>query len=666
MTALQLAAELWFDGGVHLLLEAGADPNIATTDEGLTAMHFACRLCEQRTNPLSNGMSVLTQLLNAGCDIDAVDKQGCTPLFYAVYDQQYGKDLVEFLLQYDANVNHQDGHKRTVFMIAAQWGYVDVVKFLLTKRDMRSNLRDEKGRTALHWAVACNAVECAMAMGKAKKCLVSVQANDGDTPLHLACRDGSRQLAEFLLEGCDSECRMALIVTVNQYGNTAFDVAVASNNLDCADLLRGYLSQLGHNTRSDDLSSTETDISPWTTPASSQASLASQLSLHLSLPRAAVAADEAQPMVIPPTSSPTSSDHSSVVVSENLSMEAASLTLGNELSHSPESGLGMPCAMSTLPPSHSPEHTMISMPCGAPLRPHDYTLHAPLASPPMSGHAPCGQAASHSPLSNGQASSGISVGLGSPWAPNTPPSCGEASGSPLSTSKRPSMCVPDMGSCHIPIVIEDFSQPEPSPPEVPDSTPKRKRLSDASGTSLPPTAKRSPIRSPESKTTDGSPARVPDGEDEEGRERRRKQIHREYMRAKRQEERDFVLQMEKAVTDMETEHSQLSAAVMHARMEKQLLEQQIAARGHRLPLQLPPMTNPASMAPHAAVPGPLLPLNAPRQPPAQHLGFPARPPIPAQPVEDPLDELLRGFDPMDDIFGAMPVRAQARRYPMVV
>ena len=65
-----------------------------------------------------------------------------------------------------------------------------MIKYLLGRRQLHVNERDVSGRTALHWAVACGALECVEAMVTARRFTICVQSNDGDTPLHLACREG--------------------------------------------------------------------------------------------------------------------------------------------------------------------------------------------------------------------------------------------------------------------------------------------------------------------------------------------------------------------------------------------------------------------------------------------------------------------------------------------
>ena len=73
-TALHLAAQRGFSEVVKLLLEAGADKDTATYDDGQTALHVAA----------GNGhLEVVKLLLDAGADKDATDDGGNTALDWA-------------------------------------------------------------------------------------------------------------------------------------------------------------------------------------------------------------------------------------------------------------------------------------------------------------------------------------------------------------------------------------------------------------------------------------------------------------------------------------------------------------------------------------------------------------------------------------------------------
>lgn len=72
-TPLHRAAEYGFVECMQLLLECGADPHAKDPGDGKTALHYAVR-CERRR-------SITTQLLiKAGADASAVDNEGATPM----------------------------------------------------------------------------------------------------------------------------------------------------------------------------------------------------------------------------------------------------------------------------------------------------------------------------------------------------------------------------------------------------------------------------------------------------------------------------------------------------------------------------------------------------------------------------------------------------------
>ncbi|XP_068518572.1 ankyrin repeat domain-containing protein 7-like, partial [Anas acuta] len=95
VSALQAAVRKQ-EGCVALLLEHGADPNVAN-HSGNTALHLAVHAAS---------VSVAGILLQHNARIDAQNKMGYTPLALAVSFSR--KEMVEFLLEKGANVNARD------------------------------------------------------------------------------------------------------------------------------------------------------------------------------------------------------------------------------------------------------------------------------------------------------------------------------------------------------------------------------------------------------------------------------------------------------------------------------------------------------------------------------------------------------------------------------
>ena len=81
--------------------------------------------------------------------MDAVDKFGNTPLYYAAAGDHVG--VVEIFLESGVNVNIQNRRGLTPLMIAASEGHLATVQALIDAKADPS-LTDFTGRTAWEWA----------------------------------------------------------------------------------------------------------------------------------------------------------------------------------------------------------------------------------------------------------------------------------------------------------------------------------------------------------------------------------------------------------------------------------------------------------------------------------------------------------------------------------
>ena len=121
-------------------------------------------------------------LQDPALDIDQIDRHsGQTALMAASFANKPG--MAACLLAAGAKVNIGCGERRrTALMVAALWGYVEVVKTLLTRRDIALDQTDAKGRNALFLAASKNKYEvvaCLLAAG------ANVNFRNGD-PGHTA------------------------------------------------------------------------------------------------------------------------------------------------------------------------------------------------------------------------------------------------------------------------------------------------------------------------------------------------------------------------------------------------------------------------------------------------------------------------------------------------
>jgi ankyrin repeat protein len=172
LTALMIAAENGFTDSVRLLLENKADINMRSRTGATPAKKMPCAgqtgcgshgvgivrggLPEQgyqppipgNMNPLmfaarEGHVEVAKLLLDAGSDVNAVDKNGITPLFMAISNNRV--PMARFLIDRGADINAKDWYGRTPLFAAIEMRNADVdyQSFeSLINADDRKNLLD--------------------------------------------------------------------------------------------------------------------------------------------------------------------------------------------------------------------------------------------------------------------------------------------------------------------------------------------------------------------------------------------------------------------------------------------------------------------------------------------------------------------------------------------
>jgi ankyrin repeat protein len=130
------------------MLDRGADA-LATNKERATPLaQLAMAGASKARAPLS--VSVAAVLLRQGASVDARDREGITPLMWAV--NRGNLPLIQFLIDAGADVNARDrqqGSKNTVVMYAQR---LDVVELLL-RRGADPAVRNGSGETAWEYAL---------------------------------------------------------------------------------------------------------------------------------------------------------------------------------------------------------------------------------------------------------------------------------------------------------------------------------------------------------------------------------------------------------------------------------------------------------------------------------------------------------------------------------
>jgi ankyrin repeat protein len=109
---------------VRLLVRNGADVNVRLR-EGGTLLHCAA-------DSLHKDLAFV--LLNAGCDPNAVDGVGHTPLVKVLWAFNPKKDIIEALLEHGADPKAKHGGGKSAIEIATSTGQIGLFPARQTKR----------------------------------------------------------------------------------------------------------------------------------------------------------------------------------------------------------------------------------------------------------------------------------------------------------------------------------------------------------------------------------------------------------------------------------------------------------------------------------------------------------------------------------------------------
>ena len=217
-TALHVAVTLGQEDLVKLLLENGADPNLANAKGDIPLMTAAGgylgmveHLLEHKADPFqpdSTGDSFLhfaigfgaTTLIEAflqkGFDMEMRGRYGRTPLMKAAHSQK--DDLVVLLLKHGADPNVSDDYGLTPLMFACIGKCPSIVQMLLEK-GVEVNNADEDGDTALHHAASDDNMDV-MNLLLSNGADVSIKNKEGRTALLEACEREQKAVVFALLE----------------------------------------------------------------------------------------------------------------------------------------------------------------------------------------------------------------------------------------------------------------------------------------------------------------------------------------------------------------------------------------------------------------------------------------------------------------------------------
>ena len=234
--ALEEIAQI--DSELSELIENGARVD-AVDEDGRTALMVAV---------VKNNADCVKALLVVGADVNAKNKNGWTALMLAT-GLGY-TDCVKTLLEAGADVNEENKNGATALMTAVAKGHTDCMKALL-EAGADVNAKNKNGYTALMAAVTKNNVDCVKVLLKAGAD-VNAKDKDGITTLMRAVLKGHTDCVKTLLKaGADVNAKF-------EDGSTALMIAATLGHADCVKALREAVA----NAKSKDEGKRKDSLSP--------------------------------------------------------------------------------------------------------------------------------------------------------------------------------------------------------------------------------------------------------------------------------------------------------------------------------------------------------------------------------------------------------------------
>ncbi|MFC1763443.1 ankyrin repeat domain-containing protein [Planctomycetota bacterium] len=172
-------------GAAQVLLQHGADINIQSKGDGVTALHDAAN---------RGSMDRIKWLIAKGADVNRRMKDGNTPLGVAMNRDRFG--AVKYFLEHRADINCHDERGRTPLHYAAMSGMKEIVEMVLNK-GADINSRDNWGQTPLHSSVLSSRKEIVEILLK-KDADMTVQDSTGRTAIGFAKGREYAEIAELL------------------------------------------------------------------------------------------------------------------------------------------------------------------------------------------------------------------------------------------------------------------------------------------------------------------------------------------------------------------------------------------------------------------------------------------------------------------------------------
>ena len=143
---------------------------------------------------MQNDLTSVKQLVNGGCDVNAADDNGVSPLYWAVWKGDSA--ITEYIAANGAEINATNRWGSTPLHWAADLGHDLIIKKLIDD-GAHVNAKDRSGNMPLHWAARNGftaAVKCLVNEGA----YIEVDNIYGITPIDMALNSGHIEIMEIL------------------------------------------------------------------------------------------------------------------------------------------------------------------------------------------------------------------------------------------------------------------------------------------------------------------------------------------------------------------------------------------------------------------------------------------------------------------------------------
>eukprot|EP00697_Spironema_sp_BW2_P013708 gnl/Spiro4/3935_TR1957_c0_g1_i1.p1 gnl/Spiro4/3935_TR1957_c0_g1~~gnl/Spiro4/3935_TR1957_c0_g1_i1.p1 ORF type:complete len:391 (+),score=95.17 gnl/Spiro4/3935_TR1957_c0_g1_i1:58-1173(+) len=148
----------------------------------------------------SGELDVCRLLLDRGCSVDAINKQGDTVLVHYVRSGSAAPELLELLLSRHPNINAQNKSGETVLHWVVQLRYSGLLPMLIERRPNRA-LANRLGLTAFHVAAMEGLLEEAKLLFE--KSILSMRDNDGFNAAELCALCDQETVLDWILFSAD-------------------------------------------------------------------------------------------------------------------------------------------------------------------------------------------------------------------------------------------------------------------------------------------------------------------------------------------------------------------------------------------------------------------------------------------------------------------------------